>query len=164
MNDNAIVTVLAGKEIRHANPTFFRPNDPVYCPALYHGDIVHLTVTGHGYNQQLAIGDNLLYNNGALEQGGIQAVWLATPFNKRLLEGLYRGKPFQTPMLCGISLLQKLLEDDPLTPILCRVATNYVSYITFVSKVLDNRDVVDSLGNVFHHAAPINLDGTLRYE
>ena len=159
-----IVTVQDEKQILHANPTFFRPNDPVYCPALCHGDIVHLTVTGHGYNQQLAIGDNRLYNNGAIEQGGVQAVWLATPFNKRLLEGLYRDKPFQTPMLCGVSLLQKLLEDDPLTPILCRVATNYASYITFVSKVLDNRDVMDSLGNTFHHAAPINLDGTLRYE
>lgn len=101
MNDKAIVAVQGEKQILHTNPTFFRPNDPVYCPALYHGDIVHLTVTGHGYNQQLAIGDNLLYNNGALEQGGVQAVWLATPFKAPVRRAVSRQTIRDTEVVWG---------------------------------------------------------------
>lgn len=164
MNNKAIVTAQAEPQTLHLNPTFFRPDDPVYCPKLCGGGVKKLRVIGQGYNQQLAIGDTVLYNNGALEENGIQEVWLASPDTKALLASLHRDILFEQPPLCGVNLLRKLISAEPQVPVLCRVATTYASYITFIVGFVPNGDGMDSIGNVYPYCVPINVDGSVRYE
>lgn len=142
-------------------PTLLRPKDPVYCPTLLGGSIGHLVVAGHGYNQYLVLNGIPIYNNGSLTRDGVSQVWFADAYNAYLLAELYKDITFATPRVCGEPLLRRLLVDAT-NGILCRVATTYASYLAFIHDTRDGK-FVDTYGNYYSYAIPINGDGSVRY-